>query len=261
MAVPLDTHLIARTRQAYTELRAALMLVLPHDNFCGFIMAGDAPRYLATVMLPHSFWPANMDCLVTQANQFIRKMRKDTPFWKDFDLFKPEQLNNLCPDQDPQFDHFLGLLRSLPFGSRCHFFDLIDEYAESRAGRKPIEQLTSYPTRKRGIDAHESAKRLSKSGLIDPSHNPRAFLLGKTTKELHRLLYDAGVEFSKSWKKEKLVSTAMDKCPGSVAKMCEEVVIGRIPQHYTELARRAIEHINRTIPFFQVWAAFGVESS
>ena len=115
---PLETHLCRGTPRAYLELRAALVLILLHDNVGGFIMASDAPRYLATVMIPHCFQPVGVEQLAKRANAFIREMRKDTPFWEDFPLFRIGESPPWPSPPDPAAQGFCAALRLGSMGGR-----------------------------------------------------------------------------------------------------------------------------------------------
>ncbi len=120
----LDRYLRIETPETYIELRAALVLILLHDNFGGFVMAGDAARYLATVMLPYVFKTIDEAELITRANWFIRHMRKDTPFWQDFPLFEPSAFDSWTQARPKEVTEFCQILRTLPLATRKRFFDI-----------------------------------------------------------------------------------------------------------------------------------------
>jgi hypothetical protein len=257
---PLDMHLSGGTPRAYLELRAALVLILLHDTVGGFIMASDAPRYLATVMMPHGFQPAGVEQLAKRANAFIREMRKDTPFWEDFPLFRVGESPPWPSPPDPAAQGFCAELRLLPLGSRSHFFDAVAPLlAQKGGGQQALDQASSYMTRKRGLDGAESAALLLKSGLLVRSDDLRAFLQGMSVHDLVALLSREGVEFRKSWKKEKLVSAVLDRCPAAAQAAAQGMVLADIAFPYAEAARWARAEIDRITPLFQMWLEFGVD--
>jgi hypothetical protein len=258
----LDHYLHTETPDAFTELRAALVLVLLHDNFGGFVMASDAPHYLATVMLPYVFKTVEVEELIRRANGFIRHMRKDSPFWEDFPLFKPAGLDPWNEPRPEEATGFCRVLRTLPLATRDHLFDfasLSDRRASS--GSQPLDQATSYGTRKRGIDAEESARLLLQSGLLVRSDDPRGALQRLTVKELTEFLAQQSVQGGKGRRKDKLIEAAMDRCPQAVAEKAKGVCIARLAPQYASAVAWAHKHIDRSVPFFQVWLGFAFENS
>ncbi len=257
---PLDTYLRGGTKRAYVELRAALVLLLLHDSFGGFIMATDAPRYLATVMVPHRFEPIGADLLAKRANAFIWTMRKDTPFWEHFPLFRTDVPSPWQSPPDPAADGFCVALRALPLGSRSHFFDVIAPL-RSVKGSTPqrLDRASSYMTRKRGLDEAESAACLLRSGLLVGVQDQRAALRGMSAGQLMELLSTQGVAYRKSWKKEKLVSAILDECPAAAQAAAQGMGLADIAPQHVQAAAWAQAHIDRVTPFFQLWLGFGVE--
>ncbi len=256
----LDRYLNSETADAFVELRAALVLILLHDSFGGFVMASDAPHYLATAMLPYVFKTVDLEELARRANAFIRHMRKDTPFWEDFPLFKAAGLDPWAEPRPDEVREFCRVLRTLPLATREHLFDFASR-SDTRAasGSQPVDQATSYGTRKRGIDAEESAGLLLQSGLLVRSSDPRGALQRMTVKELTEFLAQQGVEGVKGRRKDKLIDAAMERCPQTVAEKAKGVCIARlVPQHASAVVW-AHEHIHRSVPFFQVWLGFALE--
>jgi len=239
-----------------------LVLVLLHDNFGGFVMASDAPRYLATVMLPYVFKTVDLEELIRRANAFIRHMRKDTPFWEDFPLFKPGGLDPWTEPRPEEVTEFCRVLRTLPLATREHLIDFASR-SDRRAssGSQPVDQATSYGTRKRGIEAEESGRLLLQMGLLVRSDDPRGALQRLTVKELTEFLAQQGVEGVKVRRKGKLIDTAMERCPQAVAEKAKGVCIARLAPQYAPAVAWAHEHIDRSVPFFQVWLGFAFENS
>jgi hypothetical protein len=205
LAFPINAFLRGGTPESDTELRALMILILIHDSFSGFVMASDAARYVSTVMLPHAFLPTGVEELVRRGNRFIRTMRKDTPFWSSVPLFsrrRPVPWQSV-PNQGAEM--LLHGLRLLPIGTRAHFFDFVGRY-----GQKPLPEATSYMTRKRGLDAVESASLLERSGLVT------------------RL---------------------------------KDSTLSGLASIYGEATKWAQSEIDRRIPFWQLWIAFGLNAS
>jgi len=61
---------------------------------------------------------------------------------------------------------FAKLLGVRQLGSRAHFFDMIQYLDPEKPKRRPLEEMTFYYTRQKGLDGHESAQKLLESGGI-----------------------------------------------------------------------------------------------
>jgi hypothetical protein len=234
--------------------------VFLHDNFDGFIMASDAPHYVATVMLPHVFEVIHPEMLGNRANAFIRKMRKDTPFWEDFPLFNTEVLDPWRLPRPQAVAAFCRSFERLPLAGRAHFLDFASRSDKRAAlGALPVGQATSYATRKRGIDAEESAQLLIASALLVRNADTEAAMHFLSIKELKEFLAAERVEYKKSWNKDKLIGRAMEKCPGAVAEKAKKVCIARLSPSCQAAVDWAHEQIERSVSFFQVWLGFAFE--
>jgi hypothetical protein len=219
----------------------------------------DAPRYLAALMFPYRFEPVGLEHLAGRANAFIREMRKDTPFWEDIPLFKVDDVRAWDAPRSVSVEQFSAALQSVPLGSRAHFFDLASRQSWEVGAPRALDRATSYATRKRGLDTEESAARLVESGLVERSNDARGFLLGLTHKELTEVLGRERVDYRKSWKKERLVSSLVEQRPAVAQHLADQVVIGSVAAKYAEATAWAKEEIDRTSVFFQLWLGFGVD--
>ncbi len=123
-----------------------------------------------------------------------------------------------------------------------------------------MDQATSYGTRKRGIDAVESAKLLLQSGLLVQSHDPRGGHQRMTVKELTEFLRQQGVEDVKGRRKVNLINKAMERCPEAVADKAKGLCLARLAPQYVVAAVWAHEHIDHSVPFFQAWLGFAFEN-
>jgi hypothetical protein len=258
-SVPLDTYLSAGTEEGYVELRCALILLLLDDSFGSFSMTSDAAPYLATAMFPHSFKLTRVENLANSANSFIRRMKRDAAFWRDVPPFTAEEFLDVEPPSDSGVVDLRARLRDLPLGSRAHFFDLLEysSYGE-KANQQPLEHRTLYRTRQRGIDPHESAERLVKTGLVVRVEDLHGFVLTKTKEEIISILTDANVAPRKSWSKERLAQLALAQARHKILESAREVVTARIAPEFEAPALSAISCIRRMTPFYRVWMGFAL---
>jgi hypothetical protein len=256
----LDRHLHAESPECWVELRAALVLILLHDSFGGFAMTGDARWYLAMVMVPYRFETTAIQEMADRANEFIRHMRKDTPYWREFPLFTAATLDPWAESRPSEADDLCQVLRELPLASRAHFFDFASlAGTNGSTGRTPLDQATSYGTRKRGIDAEESARLLLQSLLVVPCDDPRELLRRLSVKELTEFLARDGVTDVKGRRKDPLIDALLHRCPQSVATWAKDQHVARLSPTFSPGTDWARKQIERSVAFFQAWLGFGFD--
>lgn len=117
----LSNYLIADD-EVLNEIRAFMLFASIHNGLSGFIMTTEFPSLLSLILVPWKIGFKNFEVLIDSANRFIRKMRKDVDFWKEFPLFKIDNFPNLGREEfNPLLNKILG---DLPFSTRLHFFDV-----------------------------------------------------------------------------------------------------------------------------------------
>jgi hypothetical protein len=187
---------------AIDEIKTCIFLSCNHSGLSGFILSTSLPRTVAKVLFPWNVSLTDPTTLMSKANKFIRKMRKEAPYWKDVPLFKETDLQyatSISADEET----FLNILRTLPFGSRLHLFDLCSwtDYG-SKVVSRSLGDITSYETRQFGIDAQESSLLLLNSGMVQKFEDPKILVKKQTKNELIALLETCGAEFKRNMKKD-----------------------------------------------------------
>lgn len=157
---------------------------------------------LAKVLSVYSFNInlANFELLVDKANRFIKKMRRDTPYWKEFPLYNIADLQenyslNLQTD-------LINKLQSLSIGERLYFFDFaFGKYWNGWSGSK---------TRNIGINENDAMRKFVKLNLFSETTDLESIpdLVGK--KEFKEFADQKGFDgLKKSWTIEKMFEVAM----------------------------------------------------
>ncbi|OYQ48230.1 hypothetical protein CHU92_00805 [Flavobacterium cyanobacteriorum] len=149
-------------------------------------------------IVPNSFEP-----LIKKANNFLREMRKDVEFWKDYKNYKIEELQN-----EYKLETTNGLekkLKQINVGERLHFFDFATVYSY----RKFWNGDSSYKTRSFGINELDSVKKISELGIFDIVNDINAIPEISSKGELKETAEKAGFEIKKSWTMDKIFENLM----------------------------------------------------
>jgi hypothetical protein len=114
--------------------------------------------------------------------------------------------------------------------------------------------MTYYVTRQLGIEEEESSKLLIKSTLIQEFSDPYLFLSNNTKEELTLILKDAGLPFSKSWNKAKLIEALMKGYGHGqrINDLSEKTHLGKLNVDFIEAARDASECADRMVDFYRL---------
>ena len=205
---PFERYVVFSENRAYTELRAMLILYgLDGGGEKGFSLATGRGRELASLIACHCpDWRLELVELSERANSFIRAMRRDTPFWRDYPLF--EALPSVERAETP----IDLVLRRLSPAARLDLFLAIGERAvkTSRFG-------SGGPF---GHDTEFSREQLEREGLLNLVRDDDVVknLWGK--EELLDICRREGIAVKSSWKKETIARTLAEGRP--------ELVEGRL---------------------------------
>ena len=193
--------------QAVFEIQAFFILKRGIDDFNReFWIAEDKEaELLCKILSVYSFEivPNSFEPLVKKANKFLREMRKDVEFWKDYKNYKIEELQN-----EYKLETTNGLekiLRQINSGERLHFFDFATVYSN----RKFWNGDSSYNTRSYGINELDSIKKISELGIFDTVNDINAIPEITSKGELKETAEKAGFEIKKSWTMDKIFENLM----------------------------------------------------
>ena len=257
MAARLDQFLVDGTADGYLDLRVTLIMLGAHETFSGFIMAGEAADFVAAVMSPHSFRLVNAATLIDRRNEFVTEMGQGMDYWACWAPLPVEAIRSPVPPPDPAFQSMLGSLLTLPLGSRAHAVDALRHLSADPGVPRALTTLSRPETRRRGLDAAESARLIMQSGLVVPASDAEAWLAGWTRRDLLAFLSQCGVKAPKSWSKERLAESALAECPSAVRERMDELGVVELAPEHAEPAGRLGSYIEEVKETWRVWLGFG----
>jgi len=257
MTAPLERYLQNGTAEGYIDLRVTLVLLAAHETFSGFIMAGEAADFAASVMAPHSFRLKQSAMLAVRRNEFVAEMGQGMDYWACWAPVSADALRSPLPPPDPAFQDMLAALSTLPLGSRAHAVDALRHLSTDPGVPRPLASLSRQETLRRGLDVADSSRLILQTGLVVPASDAEAWLAGWTRRDLLAFLGQCGLRAPKSWSKERLAEMALLECASSVReRMAESGTVELAPAH-TEAAGRLGSYIEDVKETWRVWLGFG----
>jgi hypothetical protein len=257
MVARLDQFLEDGTPEGYLDLRVTLIMLAAHETFSGFIMAGEAADFVAAVMSPHSFRLVEAATLVERRNQFVFDMGQGMDYWACWAPLSVEAIRSPLSPPDAAFQDMLQTLAGLPLGSRAHAIDALRHLSADPGVPRSLTSLSRPETRRRGLDATESARLIMQTGLVVPAADAESWLAGWTRRDLMAFLSQCGVRAPKSWSKERLAESALAECPSAVRERMEELGVVELAPQHTEAAGRLGSYIEDVKETWRVWLGFG----
>jgi hypothetical protein len=257
--VDLSQYICSNSPNAIPEIKTLMFFVSIQDGLSGFYISSGLPFSIAKIMLPWNVTFTNAEPLILRANKFIRKMRKDTPYWKDVPLFKSDDFPSATVSSDG--NSFLTTLGSMPLSSRLHFFDICSwtDFG-SKPATRPIEEMTTYETRAFGIDAKESSQLLLDANLVQRFKNPQLFLNKLNKEDIFAILTKAGVEFKKNLKKEDLITFTLNNCGQIIEELSSSTTFANITPEISSVAQTTWKRIYETVEIYKLIMGFSIPS-
>lgn len=209
--------------QAIFEIQAFFILKRGIDDFNReFWIAEDKEaELLCKILSVYSFEivPNSFEPLIKKANKFLREMRKDAEFWKDYKNYKIEELQNEYKLETT--NSLEKKLKQINAGERLHFFDFATVYSY----RKFWNGDSSYKTRSFGINELDSVKKISELGVFDSVNDINAIPEITSKGELKETAEKAGFEIKKSWTMDKIFENLLKSEQGQA--FLQEFVKGK----------------------------------
>lgn len=257
MVARLDHFLEDGTYEAYLDLRVTLIMVAAHETFSGFIMAGEAADFVAAVMSPHSLRLVEAATLVERRNGFVSDMGQEMEYWACWAPLPVEAIRSPLAPPDPDFQSMLQALLTLPLGSRAHAVDALRHLSADPGVPRSLSSLSRPETRRRGLDAAESACLIMQTGLVQPASDAESWLAGWTRRDLMAFLSQCGVKAPKSWSKERLAESVLAECPAKLRERMDELGVVELAPEHAEAAGRLGSYIEDVKETWRVWLGFG----
>lgn len=205
------------------ELKALFILGAKEGGGREFWLADEKPLLIALALCCHDIqWLDDLEHLRDKTNRFIRKMRKDTPFWETYPLFDqslvgPHSINN---------SSVASKLLALPLLSRIHLLS----FAEQGSGS--LMQSTTYKMRSLGLNPIESSSNLLSSGMCElaSEHDVLAEVFSKNA--LVAVLDERAIPYRKSWKKGQLLEVLSSHAPEILTQTAEREKTARVKAEF-----------------------------
>lgn len=210
----------------YLELKALFILGSKEGGGRQFWLADEKPLLFALALCCHNIlWLDSVEQLRERANRFIRKMRKDTPFWVDYPLFGAPAL-----ESGSMAPRLASTLAGLPLMSRVHLLSLADRSSAS------LMRATTYKMRSLGLNPLETAPFLLASGMCELTTDLEAIADVFSKNDLITALTERSVSYRKSWKKSQLLEVLFSHAPDFITQVAEREKTARIkPEFLSEL--------------------------
>ena len=209
----LDKYISFDDPSAMFELKAMWIIAAKDGGSRDFWLTGKTPLQVAQALCSYNILlkPA-MTELMSKANRFIRKMRKDNPYWDDQPLFSTNDL--VLPELSPS--ECVGKIRSLSIGARLHLFCAFCFTAND------LPNVTDYATRSFGLYIPDTTKEILTSQLLVPTQDPQFLKETMTKDDLIAICEFTGTAYKKSWNKTKLLQSLVENAFGHIEKLMEQ---------------------------------------
>lgn len=201
------------------ELAALFILGSKDGGGRQFWIADDKPLLFALALCCHDIqWLDTMAQLRERANRFIRDMRTNTPFWKQYPLFN-EYLDELSPIDDPVA---VSAIAALPPLCRVHVLSI------AKNGVAALLNSTTYQMRNLGINPLETGPILLASDICEPYFDCDSLATLVSKNDLIATLERHNIPYRKSWKKSQLLDALDTHKPAVLDELAERDQLVRI---------------------------------
>jgi len=203
----------------FLELKALFILGAKEGGGREFWLADEKPLLFASALCCHDIrWLEGLDQLREKANRFIRKMRRDTPFWENYPLFRASVIEIPTAVDSG----VTSILAGLPLLSRMHLLSIAER------GVAPLMQATTYKMRSLGLNALESVPLLLATGVCELATDLDAIADVLTKNDLIVALDARALPYRKSWNKSRLLDVLSSHAPDFIIKIADREKIARI---------------------------------
>jgi len=204
------------------ELKALFILGAKEGGGREFWLADEKPLLFSFALCCHDIrWLEGIDQLREKANRFIRKMRKDTPFWEDYPLFRHSEIKFPANATDAA-----SILSKLPVLSRIQLLSFVER------GAAPLMHATSYKMRSLGMNPLETAPSLLASGLCELTADLETVADVFSKSDLVSVMDEKAVPYRKSWKKQQMFEALAAHAPSVISQVSEREKTARIRAEY-----------------------------
>lgn len=194
-------------KEALTELKSIWIIAEKNGNGVvrEFLITGreSFTKYCAVALACQPYrLTENFQLLVKSANNFIKTMRKDVPYWKTFPLYK----TNYPTENNITSCEFSDKYNSLTIGGRLHLYESLSHFSQS------LTDCSNYNLRSFGVNSIDTIEEIISSDILLTEKciakiSPFSYL---NKKELMKLLDSKNIAYKKSWNTDKLFNAIME---------------------------------------------------
>jgi len=233
-ALPLSQYVQTGNPIVIHEIKALLVLAGLGGGPRKFHITDGIPAHLARALSCHHLtWLPAMAELHERVNQFIRHMRREAPFWKEFPLIKAGRLLNFPLPESA----LRTLLENFSPSVRALALYFADDF------RWSIPKSISYGDRRFGIHPEEAAAEIENTDLCEHADAPPGILLKAWEKD--RFLQhcnNLGIEIKSSWSKSRLLEELLQRNPELIERSVRRESAVRLNPKYAEDMKRIKDH-------------------
>jgi hypothetical protein len=163
-------------------------------------------------------WLEKLTELKDKAENFIKSMKEDAPFWRTYQL--PGQTKVPLPSE---VDYpVVSTLCKLPPLSRLHLMSFVEK------GSTSLMHSTVYSMRSLGLNAVQTAATILDSGLCEKAVDQEWLLKILSKNDLFAGLNERKISYKQSWKKAELLQALVSEAPDLLEQVAEREKIVRI---------------------------------
>ena len=197
--------------KAFLDLHAALFPYILHGSLDGFMLVNHVD-FLAMAMSPYAFSVHHLETKVKAANQFVKKMRRETEehstAWTDYQMLRIKDLISLMNSETPAV-RIRAKLREVSMGARQLFFGTLKD--GSGQGH--------WIARPYGIDESKAALELTEVGLGELQDDPALVIMTYRKGEILEAL--EGYPIKQGWNKKYIAKYIAENAPGVLVRLTE----------------------------------------
>jgi len=233
-ALPLSQYVQAGNPIVIHEIKALLILAGLGGGPRQYNITDGIPSYIARALSCYNLhWLPSMAELHEKVNRFIRQMRREALFWREFPLIKTSRLLNF-----PMPDSALrALLENFAPSVRVLSLSFAEDF------RWSIPKSISYGERRFGINPEDAAAEIESTDLCEHENAEPNILL--KTWERDRFMqhcHNLGIETKSSWSKSRLLEELLQRNPELIERSVRRESAVRLNPKYAEDMKRIKDH-------------------
>lgn len=227
-AIKFDKYCNCSNPDFFLELKALFILGEKEGGNREFWLTDDKPLLFALALSCQNIrWLDSIAELREKANNFILKMREDTPYWESYPLF---EITSSVEYPKSMTSEAALIISKLPLLSRLHLLFSTERETAS------LMQTTTYGMRSLGLNPLESATTLLASGLCELTTDLWLISKSLSRDDIVANLDEQAIHYKKSWNKLQLLEVLNSKIPDlTVDITTREKIVNIKPEFFSDI--------------------------